>query len=50
MELEKVKCKDIYWHLINNITHTPKAIIIWDKVYANLKKKKLLKSESTCSY
>ncbi len=37
MELEKVKCKDIYWHLINNITDTPKAIIAWKNVYTNLK-------------
>ncbi len=26
-ELEKMKCRDIYWHLINNIQHTPKVII-----------------------
>ncbi len=39
MELEKVKCKDIYWHLINNITHTPKAIITWENVYTSLKNK-----------
>ncbi len=39
MELEKVKCKDIYWHLINNITHMPKAIIAWENVYTRLKNK-----------
>ncbi len=40
MEMEKVKCKDIYWQLINNITHMPKAIIAWENVYTSLKKKK----------
>ncbi len=25
-ELKNIKCRDIYWHLINNIQHTPKAI------------------------
>ncbi len=39
MELEKVKCKDIYWHLINNITHMSKAIITWKNVYTSLKNK-----------
>ncbi len=39
MQLEKVKCKNIYWHLINNITHTSKAIIAWDNVYTSLKNK-----------
>ncbi len=39
MRLEKVKCKDIYWHLIKNITHTPKTIIAWENVYTSLKNK-----------
>ncbi len=38
-ELEKIKYKDIYWHLINNIQHTPKAIISWENVYSNFKNK-----------
>ncbi len=37
VELENVKCKDIYWHLINNISHMPKAIIAWENVYTSLK-------------
>ncbi len=39
MELEKVKCKDIYWHLINNITHMPKAILVWENMYTSSKNK-----------
>ncbi len=39
MDLEKVKCKEIYWHLINNITHMPKAILAWENVYTSLKNK-----------
>ncbi len=31
IELEKIKCKGIYWHIINNIQRTPKAIISWEK-------------------
>ncbi len=38
-ELEKIKCKDIYRHLINNIQHTPKAITSWENVYSNFKNK-----------
>ncbi len=33
IELENVKCKGIYSHLINNIQHTPTAIIGWENVY-----------------
>ena len=36
-ELVEIKCKDYYWHLINNITHTPKAIIAWENIYTNFK-------------
>ncbi len=32
-------CKDIYWHLINNIQHIPKAITSWENVYSNFKNK-----------
>ncbi len=39
-ELEQIKCKDIYWHLINDIQHRPKAIITsWENVYSNFKNK-----------
>ncbi len=39
IEMEKVKCKDIYWHLINIVNHTPKAILAWENVYTSLKNK-----------
>ncbi len=39
LQLDKVKCKIYYWHLINNIVHTPKAIIKWENIYTNLKLK-----------
>ncbi len=39
MDLENVKCKDINWHLINNIHHMPKAVLTWENVYTSLKNK-----------
>ncbi len=39
LQLDKVKCKIYYWHLINNIIHTPKAIIKWGNIYTNYKLK-----------
>ncbi len=46
LQLDKVKCKMYYWHLINNIIHTPKAIIKWENIYTNFKlnKPQVLKS------
>ncbi len=38
-ELEKITSKDIYWHLINNIEHTTKSIIVWENVYTTFKNK-----------
>ncbi len=35
----KYICKDIYWHLINKIQHTPKAITYWENIYSNFKNK-----------
>ncbi len=39
LEIEKVKCKDFYWHLISKIQHTPRVITAWVNIYTNLKGK-----------
>ncbi len=39
LQLDKVKRKIYYWHLINNIIHTPKAITKWENIYTNFKLK-----------
>ncbi len=39
LQLDKVKCIIYYLHLINNIIHTPKAIIKWENIYTNFKLK-----------
>ncbi len=46
MELKQVKCKDIYWHLINNITHIPKAILAWENVYKSEKQRRQILENS----
>ncbi len=35
----KVKCKQYYWHLINNISYILKAISAWKKICINFKNK-----------
>ncbi len=37
LEIERVKCKDFYWHLISSIQHTPRAITAWENIYTNFK-------------
>ncbi len=37
IEIQKIKCMDFYWHLINNNFHKPKAISSWGNTYINLK-------------
>ncbi len=39
LEIVEFKCKDYYWHFINNIMHTPKAITEWENIYTNFKSK-----------
>ncbi len=39
LEIEKVKCKDFYWHLISKIQHKPRAITAWENIYTNFKGK-----------
>ncbi len=38
LTIEKVKCKDFYWHLINIQTHMPNNIYKWCEIYPDLKK------------
>ncbi len=35
LEIETVKCKDFYWHLISKFQHMPRAIIALGNVYTN---------------
>ncbi len=37
--VQKVKCKEYYWHLINQFSHLPKAISAWENIYSNFKNK-----------
>ncbi len=39
IDIQKIKCKDFYWHLINNNLHKPKAISSWGNTYINFKNK-----------
>ncbi len=39
IEIPKIKCKDLYWHLININFHKPKAISSWRNTYINFKNK-----------
>ncbi len=36
---KKSKCKDYYWRLINNISHSRKEISAWENIYTNFKNK-----------
>ncbi len=37
LTIEKVKCKDFYWHFINIQTHMPNNIYKWCKIYPDFK-------------
>ncbi len=39
LNVEKVKCKEYYWHLIKKFSHLPKAISSWENIYINFKYK-----------
>ncbi len=39
LNVEKVKCKEYYRHLIKNFSHLPKAISLWENIYINFKNK-----------
>ncbi len=39
IEIQKIKCKVFYWHLINNNFHKPKAISSCGNTYINFKNK-----------
>ncbi len=39
IEIQKLKFKDFYWHLINSNFHKPKAISPWGNTYINFKMK-----------
>ncbi len=39
LNVENVKCKEYYCHLIKKFSHLPKAISLWENIYINLKKK-----------
>ncbi len=36
---KNIKCKDFYWHLINNNCHKPKAISSWENTFINFRNK-----------
>ncbi len=49
-QLDKVKYKIYYWHLINNIVHIPKAITKWDNITLILNSKTTMTSiKSLCN-
>ncbi len=33
LNIEKIKCKDFYWHLINKFSYTPNNIHKWCEIY-----------------
>ncbi len=37
LNIEKIKCKDFYWHLINKAPHMPKNILKWCETYPDFK-------------
>ncbi len=37
LNVEKVKCKEYHWHIINTFSHLPKAISPWEDIYIYFK-------------
>ncbi len=37
LNIEKIKCKDFYWHLINKASHMPSNILKWCQTYPDFK-------------
>ncbi len=35
-DIQKTKCKDFYWHLINSTNHNPRSKLTWTKTFKDL--------------
>ncbi len=35
-DIQKTKCKDFYWHLINSTNHNPRSKLTWSKTFKDL--------------